>query len=140
MPQMSGRGLQMVPTGVASMTVTDTRKRNRSYPRVFICAACHLLAQSRRTHATTCSNSCRQALHRKPELAAELNGHARTARVDLPMILDALALKELCPELLQRTVSGELTFVDCRPMMYDVFMHRVSKQNEEVAPRESDAQ
>ena len=105
-------------------SVTPARKRymQRSREkaqarRVFICAACHLLADSTRAHAITCSTACRVRLHRNPALLAARNVACEQLQVSVSSVLEAGALCRLLPEAEAAVRDGTRTIASYRPQM-----------------------
>ncbi len=125
MPEMPGRWLWLVQE--SSMTAAVTVPRKRCTTRVIECAVCRTLHVTSRSDSITCSNGCRVALHRKPELADQVRSMAKSADVPLAFLLEFVAMTRLVPELSDPLQSTDLEIEDCRPMVYDALMTRVTE-------------
>ena len=67
---------------------------------IYVCAGCDLLAESSRSHTTTCSPACRVRAHRSGELKRLQQFIVRQGGGTTPArILQWSALDRLCPEL-----------------------------------------
>lgn len=106
------------------MTVTTARSRNKG-PRVFVCLACDLLAESTRSDAITCSPRCRVWLHRNPERLDRLRRICEGLKVTPGMVQESSAIGRLRPDLGERIGAGELGNEDVRKDVHREFMRLV---------------
>lgn len=109
------------------MPVTNARNRNKG-PRVFVCLACDLLADSMRSDALTCSPRCRVWLHRHPERLERLQALCAPMRLAPAMVQESLAIERLRPDLRARIAAGELSHDDVRAEIHGEFMRLVMQQ------------
>lgn len=106
---------------------------------VFVCAACWLLADTRRAHTITCSPACRVRLHRNPEKLARLQRDAELHHVTVAMILQGAAIDMLCPELGNEILAGAKTFDDVRLDVYRAYLDRVRAATRAIREHEATA-
>lgn len=109
------------------MTVTTARSRNKG-PRVFVCLACDLLAESSRADALTCSSRCRVWLHRNPERLDSLKAACAPMRLRPSTVQEAHAIRRLRPDLATRIGAGELENNDVRADMHVEFTKLVMRE------------
>jgi len=109
---------------------TETLSRKRYMRRVFECAACGLLAESSRTHAITCSPTCRVWLHRHPEHVAANVAICAAMKITLAGMLEASAVQRLRPDLAAKIARGEVEVEDVRTEVHADFMRLVFAQTE----------
>ena len=76
-------------------------------PYVFCCVGCGEMNLSERSDALTCSPACRTRAHRNGELK-RLRALAEKLKISAATILQAKAVKELCPELNKQIAAGKL--------------------------------
>ena len=86
---------------------------------IFVCAGCDLLAESSRSHATTCSPACRVRAHRSGELKRLQKN--TSAGVTCAEVLRAAALLRLRPHLEASVVAGTLTIDEAQPEVCNAF-------------------
>ncbi len=97
-----------------------TRVTHKTKCYVFVCAGCHLLADSDRSDTLTCSPKCRVKAHRNGWLKT-LRGIAAISHVHPSMILQAKAIRALRPDLQPQILAGTLTIEDAQPEIADAF-------------------
>jgi hypothetical protein len=104
---------------------------------IFVCAGCDLLAESSRSHATTCSPACRVRAHRSGELKrlqqfiSSNGGGPTTAEV-----LQSMAIDRLAPELGAPIMAGTINASDIQRALcnaFDKVLHTQMKQSAEAA-------
>lgn len=96
---------------------------------VFVCAGCDLLAASERSDALTCSTQCRVRAHRNGWLKT-LHGIAGGMHISTASILQAKAVNQLRPDLVERLRDGKMTLDDTRPEVWAAFWSLLSSQIE----------
>jgi hypothetical protein len=90
--------------------------------RVFACAVCDGLAESRSTRATTCSTRCRVQLHRRPELADSVRQQCEAQGVRLAQGLEARAARRLRPDLADLLDAGTLPAQAARAAIHAAYL------------------
>ena len=108
--------------------VTDSQKRYRKGPRVFVCLGCYRLAESHRGHSITCSPRCRTWLHRNPARLQSLDATCAGMGIKPALTLECAAVGHLRPDLFDRIRAGELELAAVRADVHREFIKRVCEE------------
>ena len=87
---------------------------------IYVCAGCDLLAESSRSHATTCSPACRVRAHRSGSLK-RLQKTITHPECTPAQALQAAAVLRLCPELEDPIWAGTMTIKQAQPTVCNAF-------------------